>query len=211
MQPSIDNLNTPSSRVLKDSMPLQCWIIRCINFGICESSTNLFLLKVKLYFNIFEAWWILNEHVFCCFITLFNWKQVLTQKKKQSAWWILTQLDFCCLILTQWFCWKVNRDENLRVGLRRHWHLHYYFLDVDLNFDHKKKIRFMDLHTTLFLVWWIFIQLFWKRCELMVNLDPKTLIKRTEVKTWGGWVEDAHWWLRKWQSLCMASCKLHFP
>ena len=33
---------------------------------------------------------------------------------------------------------------------------------------------------------------------MMVNLDPTILIKRwTEVKTWGGWVQDANWWLHK--------------
>ena len=79
MQPSIDILNTPSSRVLKDSVPLQCQILRCTNFGICESSTNLFLLMMKLYLKIFQAKWILNEHVIfflflffvCLFVCLF--------------------------------------------------------------------------------------------------------------------------------------------
>ena len=42
VQPSMGTLNSPSSRVSKDLMPSQCQILRCINFGISESSPNLF-------------------------------------------------------------------------------------------------------------------------------------------------------------------------
>ena len=42
MQPSMGTLNTPSSRVVKDSTPSQRRILRCIKFGISESSPNWF-------------------------------------------------------------------------------------------------------------------------------------------------------------------------
>ena len=57
--------------------------------------------------------------------------------------------------------------------------------------------------------WWIFTQLyfcggeiltqlFWKRDGLMVNPYLMILLKRwTEVKTWGGWVQDALWCMHK--------------
>ena len=71
-------LNSPSSRVVKDSTPSRQRILRCINFGIGESSPNLHLDIVNLYLMIFEAWWILNENVIYCFIILFIWKWILT-------------------------------------------------------------------------------------------------------------------------------------
>ena len=61
-----------------------------------------------------------------------------------------------------------------------------------------KCISLVNLHLTLFSRWWILTQLFWKRGELMVNLDLMILLKRwTEVKTWGGWVQDALWRMHK--------------
>ena len=42
MQPSMGTLNSPSSRVVKDSMPSRRRIFRCINFGIGETSPYLF-------------------------------------------------------------------------------------------------------------------------------------------------------------------------
>ena len=51
MQPSMANLNSPSSRVVKYSAPFRRRILRCINFGNGESSTNPFLDVVNLYHN----------------------------------------------------------------------------------------------------------------------------------------------------------------
>ena len=48
MQPSMGTLNSPSSRVIKDLMPTRCHILRCINFGIGESSPNLFFNILNL-------------------------------------------------------------------------------------------------------------------------------------------------------------------
>ena len=73
MQPSMGTSNSPSSRVVKDSTPSRRRISRCINFGIGESSPNLFLNLVR-----FEAQWILNELAFYCFISFFIWKWILT-------------------------------------------------------------------------------------------------------------------------------------
>ena len=49
MQPSMGTLNSPSSTVVKDSTPSRRRILRCIHFGIYESSPNLFLNMVNLY------------------------------------------------------------------------------------------------------------------------------------------------------------------
>ena len=67
-----------SSRVVKDSTPSQHRILRCINFGIGESSPNIFLNMMNLYLVKFEARWILNERTFYGFIILFIWKWILT-------------------------------------------------------------------------------------------------------------------------------------
>ena len=49
MQPSMGTLNSPSSRVVKDSTASRSRILMCINFGIGESSPNLFLNMMNLY------------------------------------------------------------------------------------------------------------------------------------------------------------------
>ena len=49
MQPSMANLNSPTSKVVKDSTPFQRRILRCINFGNGESSPYQFLDVVNLY------------------------------------------------------------------------------------------------------------------------------------------------------------------
>ena len=53
-------------------------ILWCINFGIGESSPNLFLNMVNLYQVRIEARWTLNELAFYCFIIFFIWKGILT-------------------------------------------------------------------------------------------------------------------------------------
>ena len=111
MQPSMGTLNSPSWRVVKDSTPSRRWILRCINFGIGESSLNLFLNMVNLYLVRFEARWILDELALHCFIIHGeSWPRT-----NKLARWIFTQLHFCGG--ESWpndFVVKVNRGEDLR-------------------------------------------------------------------------------------------------
>ena len=85
MQPSMGTLNSLSLRVVKDSTPSRRRILVCINFGIGESSRNLFFKMVNLYLVKFEARWILNEWKCYCFVIFFIWKWILTWKKKQIS------------------------------------------------------------------------------------------------------------------------------
>ena len=78
MQPSMANLNSPSSRVVKDSTPFRRRILRCKNLGKGESWPSLFLDVVNLYLIKFRHRWILNERTFYSFIILFIWKWILT-------------------------------------------------------------------------------------------------------------------------------------
>ena len=78
MQPSMSTLNSPSSRIVKDSTQSRRRILRCLDFSIGESSPNLFLNMVNIYLVRFEARWILNERGFCCFIIFLIWKWILT-------------------------------------------------------------------------------------------------------------------------------------
>ena len=78
MQPSMANLNSPSSRVVKDSTPFRRRILRCINFGNGESSSNQFLDVVNLNLIKFKERWILSERTFYHFIILFILKWILT-------------------------------------------------------------------------------------------------------------------------------------
>ena len=77
MQSSMGTLNSPSSRVVKDSIPTRLQILRCINFGIGESWPNIFLDMVNPLI-VFKAWWILNEHMFYSSIILFILRWILT-------------------------------------------------------------------------------------------------------------------------------------
>ena len=81
MQPSMANLNSPSSRIVKDSTPSRRRILRCIDFGNGESSPNLLLDVVNLYLIKFKERWILNERAFYSFTILFIWKWILTLNK----------------------------------------------------------------------------------------------------------------------------------
>ena len=79
MQPSMHaNLNSPSSRVVKDSTPSRRRILRCKNFGNRESSPTLFLNVVNLYLIKSYERWILNKRAFYCFIIFFIWQWILT-------------------------------------------------------------------------------------------------------------------------------------
>ena len=78
MQPSMANLNSPSSRIVKDSTPFRRLILRCINFGNGESSPYHFLDLVNLYLIKFKELWILSERAFYSLIILFILKWILT-------------------------------------------------------------------------------------------------------------------------------------
>ena len=56
MQPSMGTLNSSSLRVVKDSTPSRSPNLRCINFGIDESSPNFIFEHVapNFYLNMFE-------------------------------------------------------------------------------------------------------------------------------------------------------------
>ena len=54
MQLSMANLNSPSSRVVKDSTPFRRRILRCKHFGNGESSPSLFWDVVNLYIIEFK-------------------------------------------------------------------------------------------------------------------------------------------------------------
>ena len=126
-------LNSPS-RVVNNSMPSQHRILRCINFGIGESSPYLFLNMSNLYLVKFEAWWILNEQAFYCFIILFYLKVNLDLEKtnqlgKSSPIFIFTAVNLDPIVIEKrwtdgeswpnYFDEKVNRGEDLRwVGSR---------------------------------------------------------------------------------------------
>ena len=81
MQPSMANLNSPSSRIVKDATPFRRRILMCINFGNGESSPNNFLDVVNLYLIKFKERWILNERAFYSFIISFIWKWIFTENK----------------------------------------------------------------------------------------------------------------------------------
>ena len=78
MQLSMGTLNSPFSSVIKDSTPFQRRILRCIDFGISESSLNLFLKMMNIYLVEFKARWILKERAFYSFLILFISRWILT-------------------------------------------------------------------------------------------------------------------------------------
>ena len=111
-QLSMGTLNSPSSRVVEDLTPSRHQILRCINFGIGESSPNLFLNMLNLYLVKFEAQWVLNKQTFYYFVylkvnldlektnqlgesslnfifTVVNFDPIVIEKKV-NWWWILT-------------------------------------------------------------------------------------------------------------------------
>ena len=100
---------------------------------------------------------------------------------KSQIWWILTYFIFGLGEYSPNNIWSTVNLERIFVLL------FYYILCLKVNLDLEKQISLVNLHPTLFLQWWILTQLFWKRGELMVNLNLTILFKRwTEVKTWGG-------------------------
>ena len=100
MQPSMGTLNSPSSRVIKDSTPSQRQILRYINFGIGESSIILFLDMVNL--HLINIWSMVNLERTCVllFYYFLYFKVNLDLEKQFSLvnlhptlflrWWILT-------------------------------------------------------------------------------------------------------------------------
>ena len=117
MQPSMGTLNSPSLRVVKDSTPSRHQILRCINFGIGESSPNLVLNRLNLYLVKFEARWILKERALKCLIYFVYLKVNLDPEKKKislvnlhptlfSLRWILTHnLDPIVTEKKKWTSW----------------------------------------------------------------------------------------------------------
>ena len=86
MQPSISIWKSPSLRVVKDLTLSRRQILRCLNFGICGLSPNLFLHMVNLHLIIYKGWWILNEHALYCFIMFWTQQWILAREKKLSGW-----------------------------------------------------------------------------------------------------------------------------
>ena len=134
MQPSMANLNSPSSRVVKDSTLFRRWILRCINFGNGESSPNQFLDVVNLYLTKFKERWILEQMCFLFFYYFVYFKvnldlKWINQLDKSSLNFIFAVVNLDPIVLeNRWtageswpddFIEKVNRGEDLRwVGSR---------------------------------------------------------------------------------------------
>ena len=131
MQPSMANLNSPSSRVVKDSTPFRRRILRCINFGNGESSPSQFLAVVNLYLIQFKERWILSERAFYSFVYFkvnldLKW---INQLGESSPIFIFAVVNLDPIVLEKrwtdgesWpndFFEKVNGGEDLRwVGSR---------------------------------------------------------------------------------------------
>ena len=134
MQPSMANLNSPSSRIVKDATPFRRRILRCINFGNGESSPNNFLDEVNLYLIKFKERWILNERALnYSFIILLFESESLPKKinhlGESSPNFIFAGVNLDPIVFEKrwtdgesWpndFVEKVNRGEDLRwVGSR---------------------------------------------------------------------------------------------
>ena len=88
MQPSIGILNSPSSRVVKDSTSSQRRNLRFINFGIGESLSISFSIKriiMLQYLKHGESW--MNM---CFTVLLFIYFKVNLDPENKSAWQIST-------------------------------------------------------------------------------------------------------------------------
>ena len=132
MQPSMGTLNSPSSRIVKDSTPSRRRILRYINFGIGESWPILFLDMMNLHLIAFEARWILNERAFYSFVISFKVNLDLektNQLGESPPNFIFAVVNLDPIIWEKrwidgesWpndFVEKVNRGEDLRwVGSR---------------------------------------------------------------------------------------------
>ena len=134
MQPSMGTLNSPSWRVVKNSTPSRCRILRCLNFGIGESSPNLFLNMVNLYLVRFEAQWSWTNGLFIVLLFSLFESETWPRKKQINLVNFHPTLFFAAVNLDpivkekgwtdgeSWpndFVEKVNRGEDLRwVGSR---------------------------------------------------------------------------------------------
>ena len=133
MQLSMANLNSPSSRIVKDATPFRHRILRCINLGNGESSPNNFLDVVNLYLIKFKERWILNEmHFILLLFCLFESEslpKIINQLGESSPNFIFAGVNLDPIVFEKrwtngesWpndFVEKVNRGEDLRwVGSR---------------------------------------------------------------------------------------------
>ena len=130
MQLSMGTLNSPSSRVVKDSTPSRRRILRCINFGIGESSPNLFLNMHGEYLPR-TIWGMVNlERTDVSLFYYFLYLKVNLDLEKQislvnlhptlfSQRWILTQLlqkkGERMVNLDLQFCWKGEQRWSFEV------------------------------------------------------------------------------------------------
>ena len=134
MQPSMANLNSPSSRIVKYSTPSRRRILRYINFEIGESSPILFLDMMNLHLIIFKAWvnlertCVLLFYYFLCFKVNLD-LETTNQLGESSPNFVFAKVNLDPIILEKrwidgesWpndFVEKVNRGEYLRwVGSR---------------------------------------------------------------------------------------------
>ena len=76
-------LELTSWSFVKDSTPSRRRILRFINFGIGESSPNLFLSMLNLYLEKIEVRWILNERAFHCYYFVYLKVNLYLEKTNQ--------------------------------------------------------------------------------------------------------------------------------
>ena len=109
MQPSMANLNSPLSRVVKDSTPSRRWILRCINFRIGESShtgcPRMFytqkckILRIVITIKTIEFGiliYLSDRAVLLAFWRILN--QGNRPNKTENTWHYVKRVIFCILI-----------------------------------------------------------------------------------------------------------------
>ena len=109
-----------------DSTPSRRPILRCINFGIGESSSYLFLNLLNLYLVKFEARWIWNEWAFVLFYYFCKFESTSWQRKKKNVcWdphptlfsqWCLTSIKYF-LFSSMYFAAKINPKQHINMDI----------------------------------------------------------------------------------------------
>ena len=117
MQPSLGTLNSPPSRVVKDSTPFRRRILKCLNVGTGEYSPNLFLNMMNPYLVKLESRWILNEWMFNCFIILFIWKWIFDLEKTNQLAESSPNFSFAAVNLDPIVIEKKNRKLMVNLYL----------------------------------------------------------------------------------------------